>query len=55
MPYTQVLLLHLDALMLVKYILGLTFIVVVFSSVKILSETLRASILELESSILTLA
>ena len=40
MSYTQVLLLPLNALMLV-IILRLTFTVVVFSSVKILSETLR--------------
>ena len=40
MSYTQVLLLHLNALMLV-IILRLTFTVVVFNIVKILSETLR--------------
>ena len=40
MSYTQVLLLHLNALMLV-IILRLTFIVVVFNIVKVLSEALR--------------
>ena len=43
MSYTQVLLLHLNALMLV-IILRLTFIVVVFDIVKILSEALRKKV-----------
>ena len=43
MSYTQVLLLHLNALMLV-IILRLTFIVVVFNIVKILSEALRKTV-----------
>ena len=43
MSYTQVLLLHLNALMLV-IILRLTFIVVVFNIVKVPSEALRKKV-----------